>query len=177
LLELVEKKGISRELAYLWVQRNAMKAWETDGDFRAMVAGDSDISQALPLGFIFCPGLRECNTESLQYAFSGCLCSRSSQSCAAWPCGEAIPLLARVEVPLLLLGQGGLLCAEVGNHAQRGVGAHVPDARARSAEPRLAQESVLLREALQFVRALVQEFGELLHVDAISVVAGTAGYH
>jgi adenylosuccinate lyase len=47
LLDLVEKKGITRELAYSWVQRNALKAWETEGDFRAMVAADPDISAAL----------------------------------------------------------------------------------------------------------------------------------
>jgi adenylosuccinate lyase len=47
LLDLVEKKNISREKAYVWVQRNAMKAWETDGDFQAMVAADADIATAL----------------------------------------------------------------------------------------------------------------------------------
>jgi adenylosuccinate lyase len=47
LLDLVEKKGVSREKAYLWVQRNALKAWETGGDFRAMVAADPDIAAAL----------------------------------------------------------------------------------------------------------------------------------
>ena len=47
LLDLVEKKGITRELAYSWVQRNAIKAWETEGDFRAMVAADADIAGAL----------------------------------------------------------------------------------------------------------------------------------
>ena len=47
LLDLVEKKNISREKAYVWVQRNALKAWETDGDFHAMVAADPDIAAAL----------------------------------------------------------------------------------------------------------------------------------
>jgi adenylosuccinate lyase len=47
LLDLVEKKGVSRETAYLWVQRNALKAWETGGDFRAMVSADADIAAAV----------------------------------------------------------------------------------------------------------------------------------
>ncbi len=47
LLDLVEKKGVTRENAYAWVQRNALKAWETGGDFRAMVAADPDIVAAL----------------------------------------------------------------------------------------------------------------------------------
>ncbi len=47
LLDLVEKKGVSRETAYSWVQRNALKAWETGGDFRAMVSADPDIAMAV----------------------------------------------------------------------------------------------------------------------------------
>jgi adenylosuccinate lyase len=46
LLELAAK-GVLRETAYRWVQRNAMQAWETDGDFRALVEQDPDISAAL----------------------------------------------------------------------------------------------------------------------------------
>src|SRR3989338_10582248 len=46
LLDLAAK-GVLREQAYLWVQRNAMKAWEQDEDFRALVAADADIAHAL----------------------------------------------------------------------------------------------------------------------------------
>jgi adenylosuccinate lyase len=47
LVEKAEKKGVTRETAYSWVQRNAMKAWETGGDFRAMAAADPDIAAQL----------------------------------------------------------------------------------------------------------------------------------
>jgi adenylosuccinate lyase len=46
LLDLAAK-GTLREQAYLWVQRNAMRAWENDDDFRALVGADTDIAQAL----------------------------------------------------------------------------------------------------------------------------------
>ncbi len=46
LLELTAK-GVLREQAYRWVQRNALEAWEHDGDFRALVEQDPDISKAL----------------------------------------------------------------------------------------------------------------------------------
>ena len=46
LLELAAK-GILREQAYRWVQRNAMRAWEEDGNFREMIETDSDICKVL----------------------------------------------------------------------------------------------------------------------------------
>ena len=46
LLELV-KKGILREDAYLWVQRNAMKVWDEGADFLELVLADPDIRQNL----------------------------------------------------------------------------------------------------------------------------------
>ncbi|MBI2819280.1 MAG: adenylosuccinate lyase [Acidobacteria bacterium] len=46
LLDLAAK-GILREQAYLWVQRNAMKAWEQGADFRALAAADADITRTL----------------------------------------------------------------------------------------------------------------------------------
>ena len=46
LLDLAAK-GVLREQAYLWVQRNAMKAWENGEDFRKLVAADPDIAGAL----------------------------------------------------------------------------------------------------------------------------------
>jgi adenylosuccinate lyase len=46
LLDLAAK-GVLREIAYRWVQRNALRAWEGDGDFRALVEQDPDISATL----------------------------------------------------------------------------------------------------------------------------------
>jgi adenylosuccinate lyase len=46
LLDLAAK-GVLREEAYQWVQRNAMKAWESGDDFRKLVAADPDISRVL----------------------------------------------------------------------------------------------------------------------------------
>jgi len=46
LLDLVEK-GVSREEAYRWVQRNAMRVWETREDFRSLAERDEDIRRYL----------------------------------------------------------------------------------------------------------------------------------
>ncbi len=42
--------GMSREAAYEAVQRNAMRAWETGGDFRALLQADPAIARHLPSG-------------------------------------------------------------------------------------------------------------------------------
>jgi adenylosuccinate lyase len=47
LLQDLVEAGTPREDAYKWVQRNAMVAWETEGDFRALVAGDANIRKQL----------------------------------------------------------------------------------------------------------------------------------
>ncbi len=47
LLELA-KKGISREEAYSWVQRNAMRSFEERRDFKQLLLADVDISGVLP---------------------------------------------------------------------------------------------------------------------------------
>jgi adenylosuccinate lyase len=47
LLLALAKAGVSREEAYLWVQRNAMKVWDEGGDFHTMIAADPDISSTL----------------------------------------------------------------------------------------------------------------------------------
>ena len=44
LLELVSK-GVSREDAYRWVQRNAMRVWDEGGAFKDKVLSDSDITR------------------------------------------------------------------------------------------------------------------------------------
>jgi adenylosuccinate lyase len=46
LLDLASR-GASREEAYRWVQRNAMKVWDTGEDFRARVENDPDIRRYL----------------------------------------------------------------------------------------------------------------------------------
>jgi adenylosuccinate lyase len=46
LLELT-KAGVSREQAYEWVQRNAMKAWDEGGELQALASSDKDISAHL----------------------------------------------------------------------------------------------------------------------------------
>ena len=40
-------KGISRETAYAWVQRNAMQAWETKEEFQSLVLKDAEIREHL----------------------------------------------------------------------------------------------------------------------------------
>ena len=46
LLEIV-KKGVLREDAYAWVQRNAMRVWDEGADFMELVLADPDISKYL----------------------------------------------------------------------------------------------------------------------------------
>ncbi|MGB8508353.1 MAG: adenylosuccinate lyase [Pyrinomonadaceae bacterium] len=48
LLLALTQAGVSRETAYEWVQRNAMKTWTEGGDFRERVVADPDISALLP---------------------------------------------------------------------------------------------------------------------------------
>jgi adenylosuccinate lyase len=47
LLELA-KKGIAREQAYEWVQRNAMRSFAQRLDFKALLLADLDVTGALP---------------------------------------------------------------------------------------------------------------------------------
>ena len=47
LLLALTQAGASREAAYEWVQRNAMKTWDEGGDFRAHVLEDADINAHL----------------------------------------------------------------------------------------------------------------------------------
>jgi adenylosuccinate lyase len=46
LLELA-KKGISREQAYEWVQRNAMLSYAEQRDFKTLLESDTDITKVL----------------------------------------------------------------------------------------------------------------------------------
>lgn len=48
LLLALTQKGVSREDAYVWAQRNAMKVWDAqDGEFQDLVMNDADISAKL----------------------------------------------------------------------------------------------------------------------------------
>ena len=47
LLLEIASKGVLREKAYRWVQRNALRAWEEDGSFRDLVDEDPDIRGVL----------------------------------------------------------------------------------------------------------------------------------
>jgi adenylosuccinate lyase len=47
LLELA-RKGISREQAYDWVQRNAMRSFDEGRDFKQLLLADADIARVMP---------------------------------------------------------------------------------------------------------------------------------
>lgn len=47
LLLALTQKGVSREQAYEWVQRNAMKVWDEGSEFEPLVAQDPDIAGKL----------------------------------------------------------------------------------------------------------------------------------
>ena len=43
LLLALTQKGVARETAYEWVQRNAMKVWDEGGDFQTLIFADEEI--------------------------------------------------------------------------------------------------------------------------------------
>ncbi len=47
LLLALTQKGVSREDAYSWTQRNAMKVWDEGGEYEGLVMKDADISSRL----------------------------------------------------------------------------------------------------------------------------------
>jgi adenylosuccinate lyase len=47
LLLALTQKGVSREDAYVWTQRNAMKVWDEGGEYKDLVMKDADISSRL----------------------------------------------------------------------------------------------------------------------------------
>ncbi len=47
LMLALTQKGISREEAYLWTQRNAMEVWDEGGDYKELILKDADISTHL----------------------------------------------------------------------------------------------------------------------------------
>jgi len=57
LLLALTQSGVSRETAYEWLQRNAMRVWDEGGDFQTLVSADPDIKKHL-------------STEQINSAFS-----------------------------------------------------------------------------------------------------------
>jgi adenylosuccinate lyase len=57
LLLALTQKGVSREQAYEWAQRNAMRVWDEGGDFQSLVSEDTDIRAHL-------------STEEIAHVFS-----------------------------------------------------------------------------------------------------------
>jgi adenylosuccinate lyase len=47
LLLALTQKGVSREDAYTWTQRNAMKVWDEGGDYQDLINEDADIASKL----------------------------------------------------------------------------------------------------------------------------------
>lgn len=47
LLLALTQKGVAREIAYEWVQRNAMRVWETGDNFKELLNGDAEINSYL----------------------------------------------------------------------------------------------------------------------------------
>jgi adenylosuccinate lyase len=47
LMLALTQKGISREEAYVWTQRNAMKVWDEGGNYHELVTKDAEISSYL----------------------------------------------------------------------------------------------------------------------------------
>jgi adenylosuccinate lyase len=47
LLLALTQQGVSREDAYAWTQRNAMRVWDEGGDYRELVLQDPDITAKL----------------------------------------------------------------------------------------------------------------------------------
>ena len=47
LLLALTQKGVARERAYEWVQRNAMRVWDGDENFPQLLKADSDIAKHL----------------------------------------------------------------------------------------------------------------------------------
>ena len=52
LLLALTQKGVSRETAYEWVQRNAMRVWETGENFRDLLKQDAEINAHLSIAEI-----------------------------------------------------------------------------------------------------------------------------
>lgn len=52
LMLALTQKGIAREEAYVWTQRNAMKVWDEGGEYVELVKSDPDISSHLSAGEI-----------------------------------------------------------------------------------------------------------------------------
>jgi adenylosuccinate lyase len=52
LLLALTQKGVARETAYEWIQRNAMRVWDEGVDFQTLIKADTDIAAHLSAGEI-----------------------------------------------------------------------------------------------------------------------------
>ena len=68
-LALVEK-GVLRETAYDWVQRNALNSWENEIDFEYLVLEDKDISAYLSREEIMDLFDMDYHTKNIDYIFA-----------------------------------------------------------------------------------------------------------
>ena len=69
MLALVDK-GMLREDAYSWTQRNALKAWETKTDFQYLVSQDEDIARYLTKDEIFVLFDYDFHLKHIDYIFN-----------------------------------------------------------------------------------------------------------
>jgi adenylosuccinate lyase len=69
LLALVDK-GVMREDAYSWTQRNALKAWETKTDFQYLISQDADIMQYLTKEEVFAFFNYDHHLKQIDYIFN-----------------------------------------------------------------------------------------------------------
>lgn len=69
LLALVDK-GVMREDAYAWTQRNALKAWEAKTDFQYLISQDSDIMHYLTKEEVFSFFNYEHHLKQIDYIFN-----------------------------------------------------------------------------------------------------------
>lgn len=68
LMLALTQKGVSREDAYVYTQRNAMKVWDEGGEYKDLVTSDADISSRLSaeeIARIFDPGHYLRNVEKV----------------------------------------------------------------------------------------------------------------
>jgi adenylosuccinate lyase len=90
LLELA-RKGISREQAYEWVQRNAMRSFNERTDFKALLLADPDVRQVLsPAEIERAFDLHE-QFRHVDHVFDRVFAPRS-ESAAGTPAAGAVPM-------------------------------------------------------------------------------------
>ena len=92
LLELA-RRGVSREQAYEWVQRNAMRSFDEQRDFKALLLADADVTRRAAPG-----------RKSRRRSTSTSSCGTSTRSSIACFEEEQVTMRARVYVTLEAVG-------------------------------------------------------------------------